>query len=104
VAKLKQLGVKDIILDPGFGFAKTIEHNFELLRRIDELRILELPVLAGLSRKSMIYKSLGINQAEALTGTIALNTIALMKGADILRVHDVKQAKQTIQLYTKTIH
>lgn len=104
VAKLKQLGVKDIILDPGFGFAKTIEHNFELLRRIDELRILELPVLAGLSRKSMIYKSLGIDQAEALTGTIALNTIALMKGADILRVHDVKEAKQTIQLYTKTIH
>ncbi|WP_439883570.1 dihydropteroate synthase [Pontibacter sp. MBLB2868] len=103
VAKLKQLGVKDIILDPGFGFAKTIGHNFELLKRMDELRILELPVLAGLSRKSMVYKFLGIDQADALTGTIAVNTIALSKGADILRVHDVKEAKQTIQLYTKTL-
>ena len=103
IAKLKQLGVKDIILDPGFGFAKTIEHNFELLRRMDELRILELPILAGLSRKSMVYKSLSIDQTDALTGTIALNTIALMKGADILRVHDVKEAKQTIQLYTKAL-
>ncbi|GAB3194153.1 dihydropteroate synthase [Pontibacter aydingkolensis] len=103
VAKLQRLGVKDIILDPGFGFAKSIEHNFELLRRMDELRILGLPILAGLSRKSMVYKSLGINQADALTGTIAVNTIALMKGADILRVHDVKETKQTIQLYTKTL-
>ena len=103
VAKLTQLGVKDIILDPGFGFAKTIEHNFELLRRMDELRILGLPILAGLSRKSMVYKSLDIDQADALTGTIAVNTIALMKGADILRVHDVKETKQTVQLYTKTL-
>jgi dihydropteroate synthase len=103
VYRLKQLGIKDIILDPGFGFAKTIEHNFELLKRMDELRILELPVLAGLSRKSMVYKSLDINQADALTGTIVVNTLALSKGADILRVHDVKEAKQTIQLYTKTL-
>ena len=103
VAQLTRLGVKDIILDPGFGFAKTIEHNFELLRRIDELRILGLPILAGMSRKSMVYKALGINQADALTGTIAANTIALMKGADILRVHDVKETKQTVQIYSKTI-
>ncbi|MBC5994868.1 dihydropteroate synthase [Pontibacter sp. SD6] len=103
VAKLNQLGVKDIILDPGFGFAKTIEHNFELLRRLDELRILGLPILTGMSRKSMVYKALGIDQADALTGTIAVNTIALMHGADILRVHDVKETKQTVQLYTKTL-
>lgn len=94
VGKLQQLGVKDIVLDPGFGFAKTVEHNYELLRRMDDFRIFGLPILAGLSRKSMVYKSLGINQADALTGTIAVNTVALMKGADILRVHDVKEAKQ----------
>ncbi len=103
VAELKQLGVKDIILDPGFGFAKTIAHNFELLRRLDELRIFGLPVLAGLSRKSMVYKTLGIDQADALTGTIALNMVALMKGAVILRVHDVQETRQTIDLYKKTI-
>ncbi|WP_089319883.1 dihydropteroate synthase [Pontibacter ummariensis] len=102
VAKLKRLGVKDIILDPGFGFAKTAAHNFELLNRLEELRILELPVLAGMSRKSMVYKSLGVDQTDALTGTIGVNMIALMKGADILRVHDVKETKQTIQLYKKT--
>ena len=103
VGRLRQLGVKDIILDPGFGFAKTVAHNFELLNRLDELRIFELPVLAGMSRKSMVYKTLDIEQADALTGTIAVNTIALMKGADILRVHDVKETKQTVQLYKKTI-
>ncbi|QCR25129.1 dihydropteroate synthase [Pontibacter sp. SGAir0037] len=102
VAKLKQLGVKDIILDPGFGFAKTIDHNFKLLNRLEELRVLELPLLVGVSRKSMTYKFLGIDQSEALAGTIALNTMALMKGADILRVHDVKETKQTIELYKKT--
>ncbi|WP_345159713.1 dihydropteroate synthase [Pontibacter saemangeumensis] len=103
VARLKQLGVKDIILDPGFGFAKTVDQNFELLRRLDELRVFGLPVLAGLSRKSMVYKTLGIAQADALTGTIALNMVALMKGAAILRVHDVKETKQTVELYKKTI-
>ncbi|RAU84516.1 dihydropteroate synthase [Pontibacter arcticus] len=103
VAKLKQLGVHDIILDPGFGFAKTIDQNFELLNRLNELCILELPILAGMSRKSMVYKALGIHQADALTGTIVVNTLALMKGADILRVHDVKETKQTIELYKKTI-
>lgn len=102
VVRLKQAGVKDIILDPGFGFAKTIEHNYELLRRLDELRIVGLPVLAGLSRKSMVYKTLGIEQADALTGTIALNMVALMKGAAILRVHDVKEMKQTVELFKKT--
>lgn len=103
VAKLKQLGLHDIILDPGFGFAKTIDQNFELLNRLNELCILELPILAGMSRKSMVYKALGIHQADALTGTIVVNTLALMKGADILRVHDVKETKQTIELYKKTI-
>ncbi|MFD3001310.1 dihydropteroate synthase [Pontibacter toksunensis] len=102
VATLKQAGVKDIILDPGFGFAKTIAHNFELLRRLDALRIFELPVLVGLSRKSMVYKTLGIEQTDALTGTIALNTMALMKGAALLRVHDVKEMKQTVELYNRT--
>lgn len=102
VAKLRQLGVKDVILDPGFGFAKTINHNFELLNRLNELRILGLPILAGLSRKSMAYKFLGIGQADALPGTITLNTIALLKGAAIVRVHDVKETKQTIELYKKT--
>lgn len=102
VAKLRQLGAHDIILDPGFGFAKTAAHNFELLRRMDELRILGLPILAGLSRKSMVYRTLGIAQTEALAGTIALNTLALEKGADILRVHDVKEGKQTVTLIQKT--
>ncbi|PTX22649.1 dihydropteroate synthase [Pontibacter mucosus] len=102
LAKLQQLGVKDVILDPGFGFAKTVDQNYELLRHMEELRIFGLPVLAGMSRKSMVYKSLGINQADALTGTIAVNCVALMKGADILRVHDVKEAKQTIVLLEKT--
>ncbi|WP_082815353.1 dihydropteroate synthase [Pontibacter akesuensis] len=102
LGKLQQLGVKDVIVDPGFGFAKTVAHNFELLRRLEELRILGHPILAGLSRKSMVYKSLGIDQADALTGTVAVNTVALMKGADILRVHDVKEAKQTIILLEKT--
>ena len=101
VARLKNLGVNDILLDPGFGFAKTVDQNFELMHRLEELRILGLPLLVGVSRKSMTYKFLGIDQSEALAGTIALNTIALGKGADILRVHDVKETKQTIQLYTK---
>lgn len=102
VAALTKLGVNDIIIDPGFGFAKTIDQNFEILNSLDTFRILELPILAGLSRKSMTYKFLGIDQSDALAGTIALNTLALTKGAGILRVHDVKEAKQTIQLYIKT--
>ncbi|WP_437179364.1 dihydropteroate synthase [Pontibacter liquoris] len=101
-ARLRQLGVKDIIVDPGFGFAKTVSQNFELLQHLEAFRILGLPVLVGVSRKSMAYKFLGIDQADALPGTIALNTMALMKGAAILRVHDVKETKQTIELYKKT--
>lgn len=100
---LHAAGVKDIILDPGFGFAKTLDQNYELLRRLPDLALLGLPVLAGLSRKSMTYKLLDVPVSEALAGTIALNTIALMQGARILRVHDVKEAVQTIKLYTKSV-
>ena len=99
VFALRQLGVKDIVLDPGFGFAKTPDQNYQLLRHWDYFKPLGLPVLAGLSRKSMIYKKLGIPIAEALNGTTVLNTLALTKGAAILRVHDVKEAVQAIRLY-----
>jgi dihydropteroate synthase len=98
---LQQAGIKDIILDPGFGFAKNIDQNFTLLSHLDYLQILQMPVLAGLSRKSMIYKTLGVTADEALNGTTALHTIALMKGAQILRVHDVKEAKECIRLTSK---
>lgn len=103
IVQLQAAGVRDIILDPGFGFAKTVDQNFEVLRRLQDLRLLGLPVLAGLSRKSMTYKTLGVPASEALAGTIALNTIALMQGASILRVHDVKEAVQTIKLFRKSI-
>ncbi|GEO05093.1 dihydropteroate synthase [Adhaeribacter aerolatus] len=102
-AALYALGLTNIILDPGFGFAKTIDQNFEVLRRLDDLKIMGLPILAGLSRKSMTYKTLNIPASEALAGTIALNTIALMHGANILRVHDVKEAVQTIKLIKKSV-
>lgn len=92
------LGVKDIIIDPGFGFAKTIDHNFELLRKLEYLRISEKPMLVGLSRKSTIWKSLAIKPEEALNGTTSLNTVALLKGASILRVHDVKEAVEVVKL------
>jgi dihydropteroate synthase len=98
VHTLHQLGVKDIVIDPGFGFAKTREHNFELLNRLELLQILEKPMLVGLSRKSMIWKTLEISPEDALNGTTVLNTIALIKGASIVRVHDVKEAIETIQL------
>ncbi|PSR56188.1 dihydropteroate synthase [Adhaeribacter arboris] len=101
VAQLRAAGVVDIIIDPGFGFAKTIEQNFMLLRNLHEFSLFELPVLAGLSRKSMTYKTLGIEATEALPGTIALNTLALLQGASILRVHDVKEAVQTIKLVSR---
>ena len=90
--------MKDIIIDPGFGFGKTIEHNFELLRRLGDFSIAGLPVLVGISRKSMIWKTLNIDAEEALNGTTAINAIALLNGADILRVHDVKEAVQTVLL------
>lgn len=92
-------GIKDIIIDPGFGFGKTIAHNFKLLKELGSLSILSRPVLAGLSRKSTIYKTLSTTAAEALNGTTVLNTMALMNGADILRVHDVKEAREAIALF-----
>ncbi|CAM4141937.1 dihydropteroate synthase [Pedobacter westerhofensis] len=98
---LKNLGVRDIILDPGFGFAKTTDHNYELLNHMQNLDIFGLPVLVGFSRKSMIYKFLGNTPQEALNGTTVLNTIALEKGAKILRVHDVKAAAECIALVEK---
>jgi dihydropteroate synthase len=101
ILMLQQHGVKDIIIDPGFGFAKTVEQNFELLSRLDHLNILGKPVLAGLSRKSMIWRTLGISPDEALNGTTSLNTVALLKGASLLRVHDVKQAIEAVKLIEK---
>lgn len=99
--KLMKAGVKDIIFDPGFGFGKSAEHNFEMLRRFSEFRVAGLPLLAGLSRKSMIWRTLDITPDEALTGTAALNMTALMMGASILRVHDVREARQVITLFEK---
>ena len=95
---LHQAGVKDVILDPGFGFAKTLEDNYQLLRQLDYFHFLGAPLLVGISRKSMIYKKLGLTAKEALNGTTVLNTIGLMNGASFLRVHDVKEAKQIVQL------
>ena len=101
IQKLRDLGVKDIIIDPGFGFGKTLDHNYELMNHLDEFHIFELPLLVGISRKSMIYKFLGTTPEEALNGTTVLNTLALMKGANILRVHDVKAAKEAVALVKK---
>ncbi|TCR03530.1 dihydropteroate synthase [Sphingobacterium sp. JUb20] len=98
IATLRKLGVKDIILDPGYGFAKTIEQNYELLYRVDELHYYGLPILGGISRKSMIYKKLGLTPQEALNGTTVLNTLLLTKGVQLLRVHDVNEAKQIVDL------
>lgn len=99
IFELHSRGVKDIIIDPGFGFAKTVDQNFEMLRRLGEFSVAGLPLLAGLSRKSTIWKTLGVTPEEALNGTTVLNTIALMNGADILRVHDVKEAAEAIRLF-----
>ena len=93
-------GIKDIIIDPGFGFGKTIEHNFQLLKKLSILSITNRPILVGLSRKSTIYKTLGVTVSEALNGSTVLNTMALVNGASILRVHDVKEAKEAITLYS----
>jgi dihydropteroate synthase len=102
VHDLRSRGVKDIILDPGFGFAKSIEQNYSLLKNLPEFKMLELPLLVGLSRKSMIYKKLDIGTEDALNGTTALNMIALLNGANILRVHDVKEAVETVKLFNLT--
>ena len=104
VAQLRARGVADIIIDPGFGFAKTPDQSYEVLRQLASFQVLSLPIMAGLSRKSMIYRKLGITPQEALNGTTVLNTIALMNGATILRVHDVKEAIETIKLYKLTYH
>ncbi|WP_167596331.1 dihydropteroate synthase [Leeuwenhoekiella sp. ZYFB001] len=99
VAAARALGINDLIVDPGLGFAKTIAQNFELLNATEKLQVLELPILIGLSRKSMITKTLGVDSNSALNGTTALNMIALQKRASILRVHDVKEAVQTVRLH-----
>lgn len=98
IQQLRDLGQKDIILDPGYGFAKTLDHNYELLAHQEMLNVFELPLLVGVSRKSMIYKLLDCTPNEALNGTTVLNTIALQKGASILRVHDVKEAVEAIAI------
>ncbi|MCT4591655.1 MAG: dihydropteroate synthase [Carboxylicivirga sp.] len=98
IKKMRSHGVKDIILDPGFGFGKTIDHNYELLRELKQFDLFELPMLVGVSRKSMIYKLLDVAPQDALNGTTALNTVALLNGANILRVHDVKEAAECINL------
>jgi len=100
VAECKAAGIHDIIIDPGFGFGKTIVHNFQLLKLLSIFKMLDKPILAGISRKSTIYKTLGITAEEALNGTTVLNTIALLNGASILRVHDVKEAKEAADLLT----
>lgn len=104
VQQLRDLGASDIILDPGFGFGKTVEHNYELMAHLEEFAIFELPLLVGVSRKSMITRLLGITPQEALNGTTVLNTISLLKGAHIIRVHDVKEAVETVRIVSKIIN
>lgn len=104
VQRLRDLGQKDIILDPGYGFAKTIDHNYELLQHQEMLKIFELPILVGLSRKSMVYNLLESTPQQALNGTSALHTLALLRGANILRVHDVKACAEVIKIVQKTLH
>ena len=101
IAVARSFGVNDIVIDPGFGFAKTLEQNYEVLQKLELFSMLELPLLVGVSRKSMIYKTLGSSAEEALNGTTVLNTIALQKGAKILRVHDVKEAMECVELLSK---
>jgi dihydropteroate synthase len=101
INKARSLGINDLIIDPGFGFAKNLAQNYEVLKKLELFQILELPILVGVSRKSMIYKLLETNANDALNGTTALNTIALTKGANILRVHDVKEAMECVALYNE---
>ena len=102
-ALARALGINDLLIDPGFGFAKTLQHNYEILRHLECFKTMELPLMVGISRKSMIYKALNINAKEALNGTTSLHTVALIKGANILRVHDVKEAMECIAL-TNRLH
>jgi dihydropteroate synthase len=104
LGELRAHGVKDVILDPGFGFGKTVEHNFQLLSNLSVFRMSELPILAGISRKSMICKLLKVNPERALNGTTALHVVALQQGARILRVHDVREAMEVIRLWEQTEH
>ena len=101
IYRLRDFGVKDVIIDPGFGFGKTIEHNYEIIRHLKELEIFELPILVGASRKSMIYKLLETDAQNALNGTTVVNTLALLGGANILRVHDVKEAVECVKIVAK---
>lgn len=99
--KCRQLGIRDLIIDPGFGFAKTSEQSLHLLKHLDHFQVLERPILAGLSRKSMIYRSLNLTANEALNGTTTLNTVALFKGVGIVRVHDIREAAEAVKLVSK---
>jgi dihydropteroate synthase len=101
IHQLKLLGINDVIIDPGFGFGKTVEHNYQLLKNLSDFKVFELPILVGVSRKSMICKVLEVDPENALNGTSVINTLSLLGGANILRVHDVKEAKQTISLFNK---
>lgn len=103
IEQLHEMGVADIIIDPGFGFGKTMEHNYEMMARLGEFRLLGCPLLVGISRKSMVYRLLGNTPEQSLNGTTALNTIALTKGADILRVHDVREAVEAIKIYRQCL-
>ncbi len=103
ISMMRQYGINDVIIDPGFGFGKTLEHNYILAGRLQEFGMLDLPVLVGFSRKSMICNELGVSPAEALAGTVALNAVAIIKGANILRVHDVREASDTIKVVTRLI-
>jgi len=96
--ELTSFGLNDIIFDPGFGFGKTLQHNYQLLKNLNDFRVLESPILVGLSRKSMIYKLLNISSEQALNGTTVLHTLAILNGADIIRTHDVKETQEVIEL------
>lgn len=104
VQQLRDLGAKDVILDPGFGFGKTLEQNYEVMGELEKLQVMDLPLLVGVSRKSMIYKLFGFTPYESLNGTTSLNTIALMKGASILRVHDVREAVECCKIMSLLSH
>jgi len=101
IDELKIAGINDVIIDPGFGFGKTIAHNFQLLKKLEIFKMLDKPILAGLSRKSTIYKTLGVSADDALNGSTVLHTLALQNGANILRVHDVKEAMEAITLFER---
>ena len=103
VDALRSMGQKDIVLDPGFGFGKTLEQNYAVMQELERMQMLHLPVLVGISRKSMIYRLLGTTPQESLNGTTVLNTISLMKGANILRVHDVKKAVECVKIWAATM-